>query len=111
MRRIHIFVAAICCILIGSVVLATILYNVKTIRVNNELVEVHHRPDGRYVACGITFTAVTESGNTRIQSAVRARLADLCGPPMMSFQLLAIKAVPPRVHPQAANSSPRTAAG
>jgi hypothetical protein len=80
MRRIHIFVAAICCILIGSVVLATILYNVKTIRVNNELVEVHHRPDGRYVACGITFTAATESGNTRIQSAVRARLADLCGP-------------------------------
>ncbi len=58
MRRIHILVAAICCILIGSLVLAynlykeiedghategimaaMILYNVKTIRVNNELVE------------------------------------------------------------------------
>jgi hypothetical protein len=57
-----------------------ILCNVKTIRVDNELVEVHHRPDGRYVARGITFTAVTESGNMRIQSAVLARLAGLCGP-------------------------------
>jgi hypothetical protein len=58
----------------GSIV----LYNVQQWRVGAEWVAVHRRDDGRYVACGMTFTAISAPRNTLIESVVAYRMPEFC---------------------------------